>query len=372
MKAALFNPMHYGPSGGRPGQWPMPPKYFDEQRSQNVLCEGLEQFELADQVGFDWVTVAEHHYSPFSLTPTPLVMAAAVGERVKRAKIAVLGPNVPIQNPVRVAEEFALLDNLTGGRAVAGLMRGTPNEYATYSTNPGESRDRFEEGFALIKRAWTEPQPFGWEGRYYQYRTVSVWPRPIQQPHPPVYMSASSRESGTFAARERLGIGLAVTNIPLAREAARHYRAEAERFGWQPSPEHVVYRAMAYVVDTDAQADADAEQYFGASRGPTSASGLTASNKGLDDAVASAGFYGSNQDIRHARHAAHTLAERIELGQIFLGSPTTVVNQLRKLHEEVGAGVVDLVFNAPVLPRDKAMRSVELFGKYVLPCIREF
>ena len=115
--------------------------------------------------------LAEHHYAPFSLTPNPMVMAGAVTQRVRRAKIALLGANIPILNPVRVAEEFAMLDVLTGGRVVAGMLRGTANEYVTYGTNPAESRERFEEALQLIVRAWTEPQPFGWLGRYYEYRS---------------------------------------------------------------------------------------------------------------------------------------------------------------------------------------------------------
>ena len=136
------------------------------------------------------------------MTPNPMVVAGALTQIVKRAKIAVLGPTVPILNPVRVAEELAMLDTMTSGRIIAGMMRGTPNEYVTYNVNPSESRARFAEAMEIIRRAWTEPQPFGWQGRYYQYRTISMWPRPVQQPHPPLYMSASSPEAGEYAAQE--------------------------------------------------------------------------------------------------------------------------------------------------------------------------
>src|SRR5919199_1887873 len=214
------------------GTWPVPAHAFSAEVAQRSIEASLEQFELADQLGFDWVTVAEHHYAPMSMTPNPMVMAGALTQRVKRAKIALLGPNIPIQNPVRVAEEFAMLDVMTGGRVVAGMMRGTSNEYATYAINPSESRDRFEEALELILRAWTEPQPFGWQGRYYEYRTISIWPKPVQQPHPPLFMSGSSPESGEFAARNRLGLGLAFTTVPLASQAAAYYREQAARADW--------------------------------------------------------------------------------------------------------------------------------------------
>ena len=215
---------------------------------------GLEQFQLADELGFDWITLAEHHYAPLSLTPNPMVMAGAVSQRVRRAKIALLGANLPSLNPVRVAEEFAMVDVLTGGRLVAGMLRGTATEYVTYGTNPAESRERFEEALQLILKAWTEPQPFGWLGRYYEYRTIAIWPRPIQQPHPPVFMSGSSPESGELAARHRLHLGLAFTTVPLAREAARYYREQAAAAGWEPTSEHLLYRLPVHVADTDEQA----------------------------------------------------------------------------------------------------------------------
>ena len=91
-----------------------------------------------------------------------------------------------------------MLDTMSGGRLVAGMMRGTPNEYVAYNINPAESRERFAEALHLIRRAWTETRPFGWLGRYCQYRTISIWPRPIQQPHPPLYMSGSSPDQNPW------------------------------------------------------------------------------------------------------------------------------------------------------------------------------
>src|ERR671939_29064 len=261
------------------------------------MALGLEQFRLADELGFDWVTVAEHHYAPFSMTPNPMVMAGALTQCVKRAGIALLGANIPILNPVRVAEEVAMLDVMTGGRLIAGMLRGTPNEYVTYGTNPAETRERFEEALHLIIRAWTEPQPFGWLGRYYEYRTVAIWPRPIQQPHPPIFMSGSSPESGELAARLRLGLGLAVTTVPLAREAARYYRAHAAQAGWEPGPDHVLYRCTAHLAETDEQALADLRAIPTGGRRET----LSFRNAALGEAVARSGYHGRDAATQRAR-----------------------------------------------------------------------
>src|SRR3954447_5557887 len=128
MKAAIFTPVPYMGPAPR-GTWPVPTTTYSTEVAQRSIEASLEQFELADQLGYDWVTVAEHHYAPMSLTPNPMVMAGALSQRVKQAKIALLGVNIPITNPLRVAEEFAMLDTLTGGRVVAGMLRGTTNEY---------------------------------------------------------------------------------------------------------------------------------------------------------------------------------------------------------------------------------------------------
>src|SRR5262252_8782751 len=246
MKAALFCAARY--MGAAPHDiWPLSGEYYSSDAAIRSMQTTFDQFRCADEFGFDWVTVAEHHYSGFSLTPNPMIFAGALSQVVRRAKIAVLGPTLPILNPVRVAEEFAMLDTMTGGRIIAGMMRGTPNEYVTYNINPSESRARFAEAIALIRRAWTEPEPFGWQGRYYQYRTVAVWPRVVQSPYPALYMSGSSPESGAMAARNRIGLGLAFTTVPLASQAAKFYREEAGRLDWAPSTDQVLYRMGFHV-----------------------------------------------------------------------------------------------------------------------------
>ncbi|HEX6512512.1 MAG TPA: LLM class flavin-dependent oxidoreductase, partial [Chloroflexota bacterium] len=308
---------------------------------------------------------AEHHYAPMSLTPNPMIMAGALTQRVRRAKIALLGPDIPILNPVRVAEEFSMLDTLTGGRLVAGMLRGTSNEYVTYGLNPAESRERFEEALELIIKAWTEPQPFGWAGRYYEFRTISIWPKPVQQPHPPIYVSASSPESGEFAARNHLSVGFAFTTVPFARDAVRHYRAEAEKAGWQPKPEDVLYRLSIHVADSDDQA---IEDLLAAGAGERRTAYST-SNKAVDDTAANLGYYGRDTATQRARHAAHDLKERMDLGQLVTGSPESVLTQIQGVRDELGAGILEVIFQ-PV-GRDKLLHSLDLFGEKVLPRMRE-
>jgi alkanesulfonate monooxygenase SsuD/methylene tetrahydromethanopterin reductase-like flavin-dependent oxidoreductase (luciferase family) len=364
MKVAYFNPVPYLGQAPR-GAWPVPADGYQAEVAMRSMEEGLEFYQLADEVGFDWVTVAEHHYAPMGLTPNPMVMAGALTQRVRRARIALLGPNLPILNPVRVAEELAMLDTLTGGRVVAGMMRGTSNEYVTYNVNPAESRERFQEALQLIVRAWTEPRPFGWQGRHYEFRTISIWPRPVQRPHPPMFMSASSPEAGDFAARNRISAGFAFTTVPLASKAVAHYRAQAAEHCWEPTAENVLYRTHAHVAETDEQALQELED--AGAVGPPRA--YSTSNVNVDEAAAIAGFYGRDLAAQRARLQGHPLQERVELGQLLVGSPETVFEQACRIHGALGNGILEVGFQP--LARDKVRRSMELFGGRVLPRLRE-
>ncbi|MFQ6029970.1 MAG: LLM class flavin-dependent oxidoreductase, partial [Dehalococcoidia bacterium] len=195
MKASYFGSMGYSERHKFPANWPVPPSYHDPKIAMQSYQEGLEECQFAEELGFDWISLSEHHYSGNRTTPNPALMAATVAERCQKARIALLGQLLPLHNPVRAAEEIGMLDTLTGGRVVMGFMRGTLSEDQTYGMNPTESRGKLIEGMDLILKALTEPQPFSWEGRYYQYRTVSIWPRPVQQPMPPGLVATRSADT---------------------------------------------------------------------------------------------------------------------------------------------------------------------------------
>ena len=176
MKVSFFETGRYVPPPNMPREWPVPAGVYDPATGLAAHHAMVERLRYVESLGFDWVSLSEHHYSPRILTPSPIVAAANVANIVKNIKIALLGPIVPQSNPVRIAEELAMVDTMAEGRLIVGLLRGTTNEVLTYDLNPGEARERTDEGMELILRAWTEPEPFGWQGRHFQYRTVSIWP----------------------------------------------------------------------------------------------------------------------------------------------------------------------------------------------------
>ena len=357
MKVSFFETGRYIPPRALPAEWPVPSGAYDPAAGAEAYRGMIERLEYVEALGFDWVSVSEHHYSPRILSPSPIVSAAFIAARLNKLTIALLGPIVPHSNPVRVAEELAMLDTMAQGRLVVGLLRGTANEAMTYDLNPQEARERTDEGMELILKAWTEPQPFGWQGRHFQYRTVSIWPRPLQQPHPPTYALGTSRESCEFAARHRLGCGVSYGPFEVMARATRYYREQCARHGWQPTAEQILYRANMLVADTDDEAHAVLRAQ--ANQAPFT----------MRPAVREAMM---TLDARNIAGEARAPVVTGALPTTFVGSPDTVVEQVRRCRDVVGAGVLDLSLHTPG-SADLAplMRALELFGTKVLPRIRE-
>ena len=356
MKVSYFETARYLAPRQLPAEWPVPPDAYDREAGAQAYRGMVERMRFVEKLGFDWISVSEHHYSPQRLTPNPVVSAAHLAACSQQIKIAVLGPIISQSNPVQVAEELAMLDNLMPGRLVVGLLRGITGEYLTYGLNPAEARERTTEGMELVLRAWTEPQPFGWQGRHYQFRTVSVWPRPVQQPHPPTYALGTSRESCEFAARHRLGLGVSYAPFEVIAKATRYYREQCAQCGWAPAPEQIIYRANILIGETDEEA----QELLEVQRRARQAFPL---RPPVRDTLL-------RLDSRNVAGEARTPNVGGVLPTNFVGSPDTIVGQIKRCREQSGAGVIDLMFQVPSAdPMALLMRSLELFGTKVLPHI---
>ncbi len=358
MKVSYFETGRYVAPPDLPREWPVPPGAYDPAVGTEALRGMVERVKLVEALGFDWVSVSEHHYSPRILTPSPVVSATWLAARVKKIKIALLGPIVPVSNPIRIAEELAMLDTLAPGRIVVGLLRGTTNEYLSYDLNPKEARERTDEGMELILKAWTEPQPFGWQGRHFQYRTVSIWPRPQHQPHPPTYALGTSAEAGEFAARHHIGLGVSYGTFELMGQATRYYREQCAKYGWAPGPDDIIYRANMILGETDDAAEDALRRRDKQAPFPV--------RPALRDALLAAD---TSRNIARERRPANVGGV---LPISFCGGPDRIVEQIRHCRDEIGAGVLDLSLQDPGTgDTDAMMRALELFGRKVLPRIRE-
>jgi alkanesulfonate monooxygenase SsuD/methylene tetrahydromethanopterin reductase-like flavin-dependent oxidoreductase (luciferase family) len=335
----------------------VPNRDFDPGAAHKLYRAYVDTMIYAEECGFDWVGCNEHHFSPYGLMANCNVIGGALAYPTRRIRIAMMGNLVPLNNPLRIAEEYAMLDCMSGGRLIAGLMRGIPHEYIAYNIPPDQSWERQREGIALILKAWTEPEPFGWEGEHFQFRQVSIWPRPLQQPHPPTYALGTSREACEFAARHRLGCGVSYGPFEVMARATRYYREQCARYGWEPAPEQILYRANMLVAATDEEAHAQLRQQ--PDQAPFSM------RAGVREAVAAV-------DARNVAGQTRAPMGTGALPTTFIGSPDTVVEQVRRCREVVGAGVLDLSLHPPGSTEvEPLMRALELFGAKVLPQIRD-
>jgi alkanesulfonate monooxygenase SsuD/methylene tetrahydromethanopterin reductase-like flavin-dependent oxidoreductase (luciferase family) len=260
MKVFVFDLLAYDANldhlkSGSELPYPLPKRHFDPATAERTYEEHLEAWELLDRLGYDGVGFNEHHCSPYGLMNSPNLMAAAAAQRTKRLKLLIYGNLLPLHEPLRLAEELAMIDCMSKGRLISGFARGIPREYQVHNVPLAQSRARFEEAYDIITGAWTE-EVFSWDGRFWSYKDVALWPRPVQQPHPPVWIPVlGSKESIEFAAQRNLPItpGLGRSR-GLRDDIIRYYAKCLAQSGHRITPDHLSLGITAYVADTKAQA----------------------------------------------------------------------------------------------------------------------
>lgn len=361
MQIGIFGPVPYlAPQV--PRGFPQPPRHYDPAHGVKSMEAALRVFELADDLGFDYVSVAEHHFAARQLTPDPTLFAAAMTQRVRNAKIAILGVLLPMLDPVRVAEQFAMLDTLSHGRLVPGVFRGTPNELMVYHSNPSESRARYEEAVRLIQKCWTEPEPFGWEGVYYRYRSIAIWPQPVQKPMPPLLISGNSVTSARFAGNHHLDMGFSLGNLTAKSTNIAHYKATAREVGWTAAPKNLLTRYVIYVGETDEKA----HEEFGRHQ-QTSANALEPQRAAYVRAVWAAGM-GSTPTPKPK--PASDLPPMAGGGfPTLYGSPETLLRKMHEIVETTGVGRFDLIFTGDRVSPELGLASLKRFAREMLPTL---
>lgn len=371
MHFSFFHLMPWTDLEETPTQWPARNAPFDGERGTELYETYLTTMAKAEECGFDWVGANEHHFSPYSMMSNCNLIGAALSQRTKGIKLAMLGNLLPLLNPVRVAEEYSMLDVISGGRLVAGFVRGIPHEYIAYNVSPDESRGRMREALNIILKAWTEPEPFGWEGEYYQYRAISIWPRPRQKPHPRMLMSASNKESAEFVGGFPSMVGLTlIADLDIARGIVDTYLESAKAHGRNPGPDDILVGQQTCICETDEEAHehmAKALQYFhGVLMRPQQDAQRIVIQKtrffGEGNANAGEYFVKRLQTLKE-----RSIKEQIEAGTILCGSPQSVVRQIKRLRDHLGAGHINMNMKIGTMPDEVVWKSMELFRDKVLP-----
>lgn len=360
--------------------YPLPGRHFRPEVAAENYREHLEAWAYMDQLGFDGVGFNEHHTSPYGLMNSPNLMAAAASQITKRLKILIYGNALPIHEPLRLAEELAMADCMSGGRIISGFVRGIPREYMAYNMDMAESRARFEEAWEIIKLAWTE-DVFSYEGKFWSYKDVAIWPRPLQQPHPPVWVPVTgSKETIEWAAKHNFPITPGETATPGVREDVTRYYAEClASHGHAITPDHLVGATSVYVSESKEQAAKEAGPswlYFvntlfghGSIRDPAEAK-----RKGY---LTEAAYDYMRPEVRDAYIRSRettrtvTLDDAVRGTRMPWGNPDEVREVLIKRADMDGTNTMLLTLNTGGLPHELFMRNLKRFGEEVLPALQE-
>jgi alkanesulfonate monooxygenase SsuD/methylene tetrahydromethanopterin reductase-like flavin-dependent oxidoreductase (luciferase family) len=363
-------PWPYLPEAYRGPAWiTCPNSFYDPERGHELYTRYLDELEYAEQLGFDGVVVNEHHQNAYGLMPSPNLFAAMLARRTSRVKIAVVGDALPLYNPpTRVAEEYAILDVVSKGRLIAGMVVGGGPEYYSFGINPAECRRRFNEALDLVIRAWTEPGPFEFDGAFFKLRYCNPWPRPYQQPHPPIWVPGiGSVETMQLVARR----GFSYTGIPFfhmslfERNYALFRRTWVEA-GREPDPSKLGLLLPVYVGDTDATARQEFEPHF-----------WYFAHRLLDGVQISPPGYTSASSAMRMMQAQSSFMtavktwEEVEEGSYaVVGSADTVFEKLARHIETLGAGYFLGLFQLGTMPHEQTTHNLEAFAEGVMPRLK--
>ncbi|WP_069804401.1 LLM class flavin-dependent oxidoreductase [Thermogemmatispora onikobensis] len=350
----------------------LPNSIYDPEKGHALYNRYFDELERADKLGWDSVCVNEHHQNAYGTMPSPNIMAAVLTQRIKRARIGIIGNALPLHDdPLRVAEEIAMLDVISGGRIISGFVRGTGMEYFSYNINPTLSRERMNEAHDLIIQAWTRPGPFSFEGEHYNYRYVNIWPRPLQKPHPPIWMpGTASLETIDFAAAHRYPYMTVFMPMEQRKRAYELYRRLAEeKYGYEAQPEQLAFCVPIAIAETDDLAMKEGERYMmwlfqKAMKVPTEffmPPGYM-SLRSIRAAIENRASFGFGDT---------TFRELVEQGVVIAGSPATVIEKLSYYTEVLHAGMLVTGGCTDGMPDYLVLKHQEMMAKEVMPYFRQ-
>ncbi|HKU99284.1 MAG TPA: LLM class flavin-dependent oxidoreductase [Vineibacter sp.] len=354
----------------------IPTTLYDARRGHHVYHEYLDQLEFAEKMGFDALGVNEHHANAYGLMPSPNLMAAALSRRTSKAAIMVLGDSIALYNPpIRVAEEFAMLDVITGGRLVAGFPVGTSMDtnYA-YGQIPALTREKYAEAHQLIMKAWREDEPFAFNGRYTQLRYVNCWPKPIQRPRPPIFIpGGGSLETYDFCLEfDYTYCYLSYSGYLRAKQLMDGYWERVAKSGKDDSPYRGGFAQVICVADTDAEAErlyAPHVHYF-YNRCLHVYPGFADAPGYRTIKTLQANMITQLTQAQLRNYPTLTWKDLIDQGYVIAGSPQTVYDRMVDLAKTLRVGNIFGLFQVGDMPADKVRNSTQLFAEKVMPRLK--
>ena len=333
------------------------------RREREIIREQVDLMQAAEGMGFTTVWGAEHHFSDYGFLASNAVTLAAVAEKTEKIRLGSAIVVLPFNHPIRVAEEYAFLDNLSGGRLEFGVGRGyQPTEFKGFGINQAKSRGIFRESLEIILQAWTQER-VNYEGKFYRFKDVPVRPKPLQKPTPPISMAVLSPES--FALAGRLGANLLFAPVFTPNMAEyvirlREYRNALVQFGHDPTTKKTSALRMVYLAESREQARKDFE-------GPLlwyyrKIAQLVAPPPG-QDAVRSYETYTQTRDLA----ARVTFDDLVAGGAVSCGTPDDCNADLEKFIGTYKFNHLLVWTRLGGLSPDKVLTSMRLMQDHVIP-----
>ena len=333
---------------------------------------------IAGDVSRDGLGLNEHHTTPHGLMVSPNMIAAAAVRMTKKLEFLILGNLLPLHNPLRIAEELAMADTLSRGRILSGFARGVPREYNVYSVPMAESRARFEEAVEIILKAWTQPK-FDHQGKFWSYKDIAIWPRPYQQPHPPVWVPfTGSKETIEWAGKHNFSAVIPDHHRGLTQDIVGYFAKQLKANGHTISPEQICYFTDAYVAKDRAEAIKEYSPFYlyfvhtlwhhGSLEKASQAKGTGYLSSSSYDYIKPENRFGAGVDREGMMKTTPADIERkIDSGELSWGSPKDVADNLIEGAERMGANSLLLNMNVGAMSHEVFIEQIRRFGKDVLP-----
>ncbi len=349
-------------------------KNYDPVKGAALYDRYIKEWQIADEEGME-IMLNEHHQTATCVDPAAPLMLAALARLTTKARLLILGnPIANRRQPVRVAEEMALIDVLSKGRVEAGFVRGVPYEISPANSNPVRMNERFWEALDLICKAWTSHEgPFSHEGRFFHHRNVNIWPRQWQNPHPPVWVSTTSASGAYEVGAHGFIQATFLTGWDTTRKIYDSYRKgwrEAGRGNDIPN-NRLAYAALVYVGETEKEAHEGAEKLLW----------YVTANKVAPQYANPPGYIPVAANVAIMRGAEHPLSAfakgasveaAIRGGFMFAGTPEQVYQQIKRHNDYVGGyGHLLNMGQAGFLEHDDAVKGIRNFARLVYPRLKE-
>ena len=349
---------------------------FDPRRAHHMYNDFMDELEFAAECGFDAVCVNEHHSNGYGLMPSPNLIASALARRTTDTALCVMGNSLALYNPpTRVAEEFAMIDVISGGRLIAGFPVGTPMDTCfAFGQNPSTLRERYYEAHDLVVRAWTEQDTFAFNGRFNQQRYVNIWPRPVQRPHPPIWIpGGGSIETWRWCAEmDHVYAYLSYFGYQAGQVTMDGFWQEMDRLGKDRNPYRAGFLQFVGVAESREEAyrlyREPAEYFYGRCLHVdprfAGAPGYTS------EATQRAGVVGQVAQVARMRRfdtLAREMDAIVEKGYVIIGSPDEVAAQLKEVAANLNVGHLMLLCQFGNMGKDLAKYNTKLFAEKVMP-----